>query len=119
MTHKQIPEGLIEWLANGERGLSSETIVQRLTGIDCAHCDIHPYDPSDLGRCRKLMERVPALRDRFSEMRDVSPQWAALVDHWDELCATMDEEAPEWRKWQGAAANTYRRMNELLKEAAP
>lgn len=116
---KQANPGLSEaaarWLAHGERGVSSNTLFTHLTGIDALrdwHKD-HPYDPADLRRCRLLLEQVPELVPLFHKMSEVSKEWAALVKNWDTICATMDEEAPNWRTKGERAAKTY----ELIKQA--
>lgn len=108
---------LLEWLANGERGISSNTIVQHLTGIKTLGTwrkDI-PYDPDDLRRCRLLLERVPALKERFHAMASCSADWERLVEKWDELCTLMDEESPFWRDGEGSAERTYEMMADLRK----
>lgn len=110
---------LMQWLANGQRGISSNTIFTTLTGINALgdwHKD-HPYDPADLKRCRLLLEQCPQLKNSFYEMEKVSKEWAFLVAHWDELCKTMDEEYPNWRNSKGSAPNTYRMMKEILRKA--
>lgn len=110
------PADLVRWLAGGERGTSSETIVQHLTGLTTLrglHGD-HPHDQSDLGRCRKLLEAVPWLRAEFPRMASKSDVWARLVENWDSLCDTMDAEAPEWRESKGFARLTYERMRYLI-----
>jgi hypothetical protein len=110
LTAETLP-GLMLWLANGERGASSDTIVQHITGLPANDGDIdHPWDPGDLKRCRKLLEAVPALVPYMPRMRNASPVWAALVDHWQELCDLMDTESPDWRKGKGMAVLTYERM---------
>lgn len=73
-----------------------------------------PSDPSDLRRCRLLLKAVPEFRKRFHEMRKASKKWAVAVDHWDELCALFDQEAPNWATreyWE--AKRTYKRMKEI------
>lgn len=108
-------EALVNWLACGQRGISSDAIVQHLTGIQAARwAGSHPHDPSDLGRCRLLLEQVPELAPRIGETAVVSPAWRVLVEHWDDLCSLMDEEAPQWRDQRGNAPRTYSRMRELL-----
>lgn len=110
-------ESLVAWLANGERGCSSNTIVQHLTGIKTSSGKWgpdHPHDPSDLRRCRLLLEQVPELAPRISEMAKASPSWAMLIAHWDTLLALMDKECPEWRHGTGMAKETYRVMQDLL-----
>lgn len=109
-----------QWLASGERGISSNTMFTRLTGVNAIRRDSrgYPHDPDDLRRCRLLLEQVPELRDRVSEMAEESPEWARLVARWDEVCALMDEETPKWRDREGTASRTYDRMKELLRPPA-
>lgn len=109
-----LPAGAADWLRTGERGISSEAIFSHLTGIPvCGGRLQPPADPDDLCRCRLLLEAVPAFRTDLHRMAEVSEEWAALVDRWDELCATMDREAPEWRDGRGSAPETYAIMRAL------
>lgn len=105
------------WLASGERGVSSNTIFEHLTGISATGDwgSGHPHDPADLRRCRLLLEQVPELRPLFQRMAEVSPTWAALVARWGELCATMDLECPDWRDTGWRAEKTYQLMREIRK----
>ena len=124
-TERQEPQldPLTQWLASGERGISSNAIVEHLTGIRCSrysHAADHPHDPDDLTRCVRLLEQCPDLRGRLGDMAYRSPEWAALVGAWDELVEMLDSEVPEWRDrpW-GSALRTYRRMRELIEGATP
>jgi hypothetical protein len=112
-------DALILWLANGERGISSNTMVTHLTGINAVgdSSPSHPRDPADLRRCRLLMERVPEIAERFPRMASHSLEWAALVARWDALCRMMDEEAPKWRDGTGSASHTYALMSEVIRGA--
>lgn len=102
---------LIDWLLNGERGLSSEAIVSYLLGFPCkGRSPSHPYDPDDLRRCRLLLEKVPSVAALFPNMASCSETWGLLVEHWQELCDTMDQECPEWRQGRGSAPKTYTLM---------
>lgn len=114
-----LPPGALSWLASGERGASSEAIFERMTGLPVGPSlrGAYPLDPGDLRRCRLLLEAVPAFRARLSEMADVGPVWAGLVARWEELCAIVDEEAPEWRKGSGRAPRAYAVMGEIEKAA--
>lgn len=109
---------LIAWLAGGERGSSSNTMVTHLTGLDAlgrwGDPKSYPHDPDDLHRCRLLLEQVPLLRLALPQMATCSPVWARLVAHWDELCGLMDSEAPHWRDGHGSAPKTYARMRALI-----
>ena len=114
------------WLGNGERGLSSDAIVIRLTGEKWLAGRYnsgkdHPHDPGDFRRCMKLLSAVPVARAAIGEMRDVSREWAALVQHWDELEALALDEVPDVlgtaKANGGRAPRLYARMRELLDEA--
>jgi len=104
-----LPAGASDWLRTGERGISSEAIFSHLTGIPvCGHWGLRPpADPDDLRRCRLLLEAVPAFAAELHRMAEVSEEWAALVERWDKICATMDREVPEWRERRGSAPETY------------
>lgn len=71
----------------GGVGLSSKAIWAVMMGVpvDFGFGDTHPRDPSDFDRCVKLLNLCPEWRSRMSEMREVSPKWAALVEEWDSL----------------------------------
>lgn len=110
----QLSQNAIEWLANGERGLSSETIFTYLTGVNALsdRWATHPCDPADLRRCRLLLEACPELIPKFPTMAKSSPVWKSLVENWLALCALMDAECPNWRdtnsRW--SAPLTYHLM---------
>lgn len=115
----------IRWLAIGQHGMSSCSIFWKTTGFKPALILLvedprgrYPADPDDLGRCRLLLEQVPYVRDRFQIMEHFGPIWEAFVEHWDALCATMDEEAPEWREDKGSAPKTGKMMDDIVRSAA-
>lgn len=101
-----------EWADGPDAGLSSMALVQAVTGArvvkrydDRAR---HPLDPSDFGRCHRVLERFPELRSGTAKIAALSPVWAALVDAWGELEALYLEESPT-----GRAPKLYARMKEL------
>ena len=103
-----------EWAAGPDSGLSSQAIVQVLTGArvlgswDASHRT--PRDPSDFGRCHRMLQRFPELRARLHEISATRPEWTGLVEHWDELTALYEEEAPS-----GEAPKLYARIQELTR----
>ena len=104
------PEG--RWLAGGDTGISSKVIWsvmmgQPFDGGRWYHPDI-PHDPSDFGRCHRLLELFPAWRARLSEVASAHPDWSGLVGAWDELTALYVEELPT-----GSGPKLYARMREL------
>jgi hypothetical protein len=110
-----LPAGAVAWLANGERGVSSEAIFSHLTGLQISRLwSSPPWDPDDLRRCRLLLQAIPALRADLPRMAELGPEWAAIVGAWDELCALMDAESPDWSDGRGGAPRTSARMQALL-----
>jgi len=106
-----LSEAAIRWLAVGERGASSDAMFLRLTGIRPLNMNgeiaAHPHDPSDLGRCRLLLEQVSELSALLPDMANLSPIWARIVVGWDDLCEVMDTESPQWREGKVRAERTY------------
>ena len=68
-----------------------------------------PVDPSDFGRCFRLLELIPRWRKRMPEMAAIGGGWEALVPVWGELEALYREELPSRR-----APKLYQRMSDLL-----
>lgn len=104
-------EKIIQWLADDvDVGLSSKCMAF-VIGFDVIpRCKSYPLDPSDLSRCVKLLERVPKMRDYLYKMKEISPIWAKLVEHWDELERLLNEE-----KGSGRCPKTYQLMKNLLR----
>lgn len=91
----RLTPAVVEWLATGERGASSEAIVSHLTGVPVGqHVDV-PYDPDDLRRCVKLMWQCPELIEYMDEMATLTKQWARIAPHWRELVNTFLGELQE------------------------
>jgi hypothetical protein len=102
------------WLEQGERGLSSETMFTRFTGIELDGNRDAPADGDDFRRCRLLLEQVPEFQAQLHLMKDVSKEWHGLVDCWLELCDVMDDEAPAWREREGTSRRLNAKMEEFL-----
>ncbi len=102
-----VPDSVRAWLAKGERGSSSETIVGRMLGLPITQYEDAPHDPDDLRRCALLCEACPEVRAYLPQMATVSPTWRRLVAQWDELVALMYREIDENG---GRCPETYRRM---------
>lgn len=107
-----------KWLASGERGISSNTMLEVITGISAtsgAFGRCEPCDPDDFKRCWKLLNAVPELREEFPILANESDVWKALVDNWDELAAMMPKVLEEWKgeRPYPTASRMYDRMKEL------
>lgn len=108
-----IPGDVVAWLRSGERGISSETIVDHLFGVGvlCRGRGSHPHDPDDLRRCMLMLEACPSVRVRFDEMRRASRVWARLVDAWPRLTDSLRR---EMARDDGYARETYATMREVI-----
>lgn len=106
---------LLDWLVNGEVGRSSKRIASVAScGKAVQNQWDHPHDPDDLRRCLMLVEQIPEVREDFPTLAQCSPEWKAIVDHWDELVALLKAEGgPKWSTDMFTAAKTYARMKEL------
>ena len=107
---------VIDWLANGEVGISSKAMAMWLTfGKRTKDAfGAHPHDPDDMDRCLKLLHRAPGLRERLPKMAGLNQVWAALVARWDEIEAMqMDEIGLNWVK-ATRAPKTYALMREVI-----
>jgi hypothetical protein len=105
------------WIVGPDTGTSSETIWAVLQGVT-PHRPSPPSDPSDFGRCYRLLKLIPEWRARLSEVADKYPTWSGLVAHWDELTALYEDELVNGPMERGTrmAPKTYDRMKALIEE---
>lgn len=111
---------IAEWLTSGDTGLSSKNImIYMSSGVKPKswHDLSPPADPSDLGRCLRLLEQFPEWKSRMPEMAELGGAWPTYVKHWDEMTALMAEEAGiDWSKAK-EAPRTYAFMRKVREEA--
>lgn len=118
---RHVPESEIktpaDWIGSRWTGVSSATIWTVMTGIPSPYnrYDI-PYDPSDFGRCYKLLEMFPFWRSRLEEVSKRFPFWAPFVRDWDELTA-LYRQAIETKR--STSLELYERLKTLVAEASP
>lgn len=110
---------VIDWLANGEVGVSSKCMAMWL-GFGKRIRDPfggHPHDPDDMDRCLKLLHHAPGLRELLPKMAELNKTWAALVAQWDEIEAMqLDEIGLNWTKAR-SAPKTYALMQKAIESA--
>lgn len=108
------PRSLAEWIHGHDTGISSKAIYRHMMGhtSERSTWGTHPHDPSDFGRCYRLLALEPSWRARIGEMAQYSKAWAALAGAWGELTAMYEavigsgaQHAPE----------LYHRMKALTK----
>lgn len=100
--------GIKAWRQTDDVGRSSDYMAAILGPAGIREY-AHPHDPADFGRCLTLLAAAPDLRQRLPMMANESKEWAALVNHWDELENLYNEELPT-----GNAPKLYNKMRELL-----
>lgn len=89
-------ERLDWWMQNGERGISSLTMIHFCYNIDLKDLRMggfgfsHPLDADDFRRCHLLVKSVPEIKKRFLALTLVSYEWKALVAEWDALTAKFE-----------------------------
>ena len=104
------------WIQHGQRGISSETIVEVLTGRKLVkYYKSHPHDPDDFSRCYKLLKMIPELRAALPLMRSQSKAWSNLVDNWDTLTGMYEENVRT--QWKNAKQiGMYELMQKCINE---
>lgn len=103
--------GLTNWLASDDVGMSSKFMAGVLSGrFTCENR--HPLDPSDLGRCLRMLDACPELKPHVGRMAEHGPVWASLADEWDDLTALYQRELAS-----GSAPQCYARMREIIERA--
>lgn len=120
------PNTITEWLANGERGMSSNAMCTIIHGIECRaehsrDTYDHPFDPADLRRCLLFCEKTNVAVEDVRKMAVTSKAWAALVKHWEPLVAMFMREADRfcggWRGKSWRCPETYKFMCHIRNEA--
>lgn len=102
------------WILGTDRGRSSETLWNHFTGRHEPN-PCMPSDPSDFGRCHRLLRAFPEWRVRLQEVGHRYPGWGPVVRAWRELEVLFEGEVPNFMEWNaiGVAPKTYARMKEL------
>ncbi len=110
------PEGKTElenvawWIANGEHGISSCTMVYYISEImvqprrtDGSSPSFgSPSDADDFRRCHELLQAVPQYKTQLHKVKGYGKPWPALVDNWDKLTEMFESQK-------------YKEMSELMK----
>lgn len=103
------------WLESGGTGASSKAIWQHMMGRKQRET-WGPADPADLGRCLRLLEKIPEWKPRMPEMAAVSEEWRRIVPHWDRLSEMMAEEVGIYWDKGREAPKTYAAMLAVRKD---
>ena len=99
----------LEWFAGPDTGVSSKVIWLVMMGMPVQllgpGLPDPPQDPSDFGRCYRLLNRFPEWRQRLPEVVEKYPRWGPMVREWPKLTemyeaavASESGDAPEMFK---------------------
>lgn len=90
---KSVQEKMMFWLAQGERGISSEVMFQKLSGQDLGQPHPSPpRDPDDFRRCYLLLKTIPEWKTELHKLKNLSAVWTNLVNNWDMLTKMLEEQ---------------------------
>jgi len=105
--------GLTAWLASDDKGISSIYMSRVFMGMPVLHTARYPIDPSDFGRCYRLMKAAPevaAVLDLLATGHgDV---WTEYVKRWPEMTLLWEQESP-----QGTCPKLYAVMQDIQVKA--
>jgi hypothetical protein len=106
---------LAAWFGGGDTGSSSETLaVAALTGFAPDHAS-YPHDPSDFGRCARLIHNVPEVREAaFAALAQHGTVWPRLIEAWDDIHQCMAEECGIACEKGRRASKTYEAMQAII-----
>lgn len=111
--HNEAAKPIIHWMFNGDTGVSSETMAAFALGTqrERAFGQDAPSDPSNIGRCDKLVMAVPEILDVFPVISRKAPVFRGISAHWDELCALYERDLST-----GGSLQLFRRIQELREQ---
>lgn len=124
MTKEEIIQKANEWIVNDDTGISSIVIFAVMMGVPVVnlHNKSTPRDPSDFGRCYRLLKLIPDWENRLEELRKVdysyysmnnnsehSEGWGRFVDNYKKMCELYEEESPT-----GKAPKLYELMKKIF-----
>lgn len=113
LEHGQDPAAV--WLKYGEVGLSSKFMCDFLSGTLTGSFVVQiPRDYDDFQRCEKMLNAIPAFRQRLGELA-VLEQYAGLVKAWPALSALYQSYQSNEDKWP--LGEQYQQFNDIFKEA--
>jgi hypothetical protein len=108
-----------QWLSGDDTGLSSKSLSREFLGLPHDNGISHPHDPADIGRCFRLIEKCPSVRNAVNTLGGKCRIWRNLAERWDEIYRSMGNEVGiHWEK-ASSAPKTYELMCDIIKGNTP
>lgn len=102
---------IVEWLTGDDTGLSSKSMVRAYKGLPPVRENYsYPHDPSDFGRCYRLLKDIPEVQKGFPKLAQTSGIWNRYINRWGDL---VDLHVQEYKT--GKPCGLYELMQKLQK----
>ena len=86
MGTQSINERANAWIVGGDTGISSKVIWAVMMGcVTPPVMRTPPQDPSDFGRCYRLLKLIPEWKLRLGEVEEAMPRWRPYIREWERL----------------------------------
>lgn len=107
----EIKKEYLEWAMGDDTGVSSKTMLRTFLNLaNNSHWgNGHPSDPSDFGRCYRLLKAFPEFKEKLPKLKKFKG-WIAVIDNWEKLVALYEEESRNPNK---RAPKLYRLMKDI------
>lgn len=117
-----IDKRIAEWLGSNDTGSSSKAIMLWLSSGTTSGTwgPDTPSDVGDLGRCMRLLERIPEWKGRMSEMAAAGGLWPTFSKHWPAIVEIYLDECGGTVPDKGSSAScpkTYTLLKRVHEEA--
>ena len=87
----------IAWFGSDDTGASSKWLASVLSGNIPSRVS-YPYDPSDFGRCYRMLNCVDGAKELFEIKKDLISSkckvWKSYLENWNELVKLWEQESP-------------------------
>jgi len=93
-----------EWIVGDDTGVSSKVIWATMMGVEAKNKST-PKDPSDFGRCYRLLKLIPSWESKLQYLKEVEygyhslndnsdhfGLWSVFVDNYQEMCRLYESE---------------------------
>ena len=102
-----------KWLLSEDTGSSSMAICRHMLFGKQKYAE-YPSDPSDIGRCFRLLAIFPEWESRINEMACYGTAWISLSERWVDVKECMGNEVGiDWSKGD-RASKTFSLMNQVI-----
>ncbi len=100
----EVNDKAMAWIVGPDVGQSSKTIwCVMMHQPEPAYGGCYPLDPSDFGRCYRLLLIMPEWEARIDEVGEAYPEWKPLIREWSQLK----------RMWQVGIATSAKTLPEM------